>query len=246
MEEAPATDGVRAFLLDIEGTTTPIAFVYDVLFPYARRGLDAFLRAHAGDPEVRDALRLLREEHRSDAEAGLAPPPWPPDGGIEPALAYLGRLMDADRKSTALKALQGMVWQEGFRRGELEGQLYPDVPPALARWRRQGRSAFIYSSGSVLAQRLLFSRTPAGDLTPLLAGYFDTTTGPKKEAASYLRIATAIGLPPGEVFFVSDSADEVRAARSAGLRAALCARDAGPEPADAAVVRSFDVLAPGE
>jgi enolase-phosphatase E1 len=237
---------VRVFLLDVEGTTTPIAFVYGVLFPYARERLAGFLRAHAGDPEVRDALTRLRQEHRSDAEGNPGPPPWPADGAVDPAIAYLGWLMDADRKSTALKAVQGLVWQEGFRNRELQGEVYPDVPPALARWRRQGRSTFIYSSGSVLAQRLIFSRTPAGDLTPLLDGFFDTTTGPKKEAGSYRRIATEIGVAPGEVLFVSDSADEVSAALDAGLRAALCARDAAPALADAAVVRSFDVLAPGE
>ena len=129
----------------------------------------------------------------------------------------------------------------------MQGQVYPDVPPALARWRRQGRSTFIYSSGSVLAQRLIFSRTEAGDLTPLLGGYFDTTTGPKKEAG---QLPPHRGgdrrCPPGDVLFVSDSADEVSAALGAGLRAALCARDGTPSTADAPVVRSFDVLAPGE
>jgi enolase-phosphatase E1 len=242
----PDTHGVRAFLLDVEGTTTPIAFVYDVLFPYARRELAGFLRAHARDSEVDDAVRRLRQEHRSDVEGSLAPPPWPAEDEIGPALAYLEWLMDADRKSTALKALQGLVWQEGFRRGDLQGQVYPDVAPALARWRRQGRTTFIYSSGSVLAQRLLFSRTEAGDLTPLLNGYFDTTTGPKKEAGSYRSIAAEIGVAPGEVLFVSDSVDEVSAALRAGLRAALCARDGATAVTGAAIIRSFDVLAPAE
>ena len=241
----PDTRGVRAFLLDIEGTTTPITFVYDVLFPYARREIAGLLGAHAGDHDVRDAVRRLREEHRSDVEHGLAPPPWPADGELVPAIAYLEWLMDADGKSTALKALQGMVWEEGFRRGELQGQVYPDVPMALARWRGQGRSTFIYSSGSVLAQRLIFSRTEAGDLTPLLRGYFDTTTGPKKEAGSYRRIAENIGLPPAAVLFVSDREDEIAAARAAGMRAALCARDPGDAaPPDS--IQSFDALAPGE
>jgi enolase-phosphatase E1 len=242
----PDSRGVRAFLLDIEGTTTPIAFVYEVLFPYARRGLPGFLRAHAGDPEVRDALRHLREEHEADVEARRAPPPWPPDAGADGALAYLEWLMEADRKSTGLKALQGLVWREGSRSGDLQGQVYPDVPRALARWRREGRSTFIYSSGSVLAQRLIFSRTGDGDLTPLLAGYFDTTSGPKKEAASYRRIAAEIGAHPQDVMFVSDSLDEVQAALGAGLRAALCARDGAEAPPGVDVIRSFDALADGE
>lgn len=246
MTAIPDTRGVRAFLLDVEGTTTPIAFVYDVLFPYARQHLATFLRAHSGEPGVRDAIRRLRDEHRADLGGRGAPPAWPPNEEVEAALRYLHWLMDADRKSTALKALQGMVWQEGFRRAELQGQVYPDVPVALARWRGQGRSAFIYSSGSVLAQRLIFSRTEAGDLTPLLAGYFDTTTGPKKESASYGRIAAEIGVDPGDVFFVSDSADEVAASRGAGLRAALCARDGTGPSTETEVVRSFDALAPRE
>ena len=233
---------MRAFLLDVEGTTTPVSFVYDVLFPYARREMAGFLRAHAGEPEVDEALRRLRDEHRSE---GGAPPPWSAEGGIQPALVYLGWLMDADRKSTALKALQGRVWQEGFRRGELRGRLYPDVAPALARWRRQGRSVFIYSSGSVLAQRLIFSQSEGGDLSPWIAGYFDTTTGPKRDAESYRRIAAKIGIDAGDVLFVSDSADEISAARDAGLRVALCARDGAPGTAGPAI-RSFDALAPGE
>lgn len=233
---------MRAFLLDIEGTTTPVAFVYDVLFPYARRALPGFLAAHESEPEVRAALARLREEHRS--ERGAAPP-WPADGGLPPALGYLRWLMDADRKSTALKALQGLLWQEGFREGALRGRLYPDIAPALARWRRQGRATFIYSSGSVLAQRLIFSKSDAGDLSPLIAGYFDTTTGPKKDAASYRAIAARMTLDPGEVMFVSDSLEEIAAARAAGMRAALCARE-GPDRAAPEAIGSFDALAPGE
>ena len=173
------------------------------------------------------------------------PPPWPAGGGLPPALDYLRWLMDADGKSTALKALQGLLWQEGFRQGELRGRLYPDVAPALARWQGQGRSTFIYSSGSVLAQRLIFSKSDAGDLSPLIAGYFDTTTGPKKDAASYGAIAARIGLDPGDVMFVSDSLEEIAAARAAGMRAALCARE-GTDRAAPEAIGSFDALAPGE
>lgn len=232
MSVPDGASGVRAFLLDVEGTTTPISFVYEVLFPYARRELPGFLRDHAREPAVADALRLLRDEGRLES-------------GIEPALDYARALMDADAKSTALKALQGVVWERGFAAGALQGQLYPDVARALARWRRQGRSTFIYSSGSVLAQRLLFAHSDQGDLSALIDGYFDTTTGPKKEAVSYGKIAAAIGVAPAEALFVSDSAEEIAAARAAGLRARLCVRDAGPDT-DAEALRSFDALAPGE
>lgn len=234
---------VRAFLVDIEGTTTPIAFVYDVLFPYARREMAGFLHAHADDRDLRDAIERLKAEHHADA-ARDDPPPWSEGREIDSALAYLGWLMDADRKSTALKATQGLVWREGFRRGDLTGDVYPDVPPALERWRRQGRTAFIYSSGSVLAQRLIFSTSRWGDLTPLISGYFDTTAGPKKEPASYLRIARDIGLPAEAILFVSDSGDEVQAALAAGLAAVLCAREGSPAVSGAPVIASFDSLAP--
>jgi enolase-phosphatase E1 len=232
------TRGVRAFLLDIEGTTTPVAFVYDVLFPYARREMTAFLRAGEGEPEVRAALALLREEHARESGA----PTWT---GESLPLAYIEWLMDADRKSTGLKALQGLVWRDGFRRGALTGQLYPDVPPAFERWRAGGRSIFIYSSGSVLAQRLLFSHSAAGDLTRFIDGYFDTTTGPKKEPDSYRLIAREIGVGPAAVLFVSDSAEEIEAALGAGMMVALCVREGtSAPPRGAAVIRSFDALAP--
>ena len=212
-----------------------MSFVYDVLFPYARRALPGFLAAHAGDPEVKEAVRALEAERAADITHGLAPP--------EGAAAYTAWLMDADRKSTGLKALQGLAWREGYATGALRGVVYPDVPPALARWRSQGRRVFIYSSGSVLAQRLLFSTTPDGDLTSFIDGYFDTTTGPKKEPDSYRRIAAAIGVDPGAVCFVSDSEEEVRAALAGGLQAALCVREGGPpNGAPAPVVGSFDAL----
>ena len=228
--------GVKAFLLDIEGTTTPVSFVYDVLFPYARRALPGFVSNRAADAEVSAAVRALDAERAADVARGLAPP--------EGTAAYLLWLMDSDRKSTGLKALQGLVWRDGYGKGELRGIVYPDVPRALARWRRRGRRIFIYSSGSVLAQRLIFSTTPDGDLTSFIDGYFDTTTGPKKDPDSYRRIAEQIGDDPAAVCFVSDSDEEVRAALAAGMAAVLCARDAPLTSAPAPVVRDFDVLSP--
>ena len=151
--------------------------------------------------------------------------------------------MDRDRKSTGLKSLQGRIWEGGFRAGALRAHVYPDVRPALERWRGQGRRVAIFSSGSVLAQRLLFAHTTEGDLTPMIDGYFDTTTGPKREAASYARIAAALGAPPAAVMFVSDVAAELDAARAAGLRTALCVREAAVPPAsDHPVLRSFGEL----
>jgi enolase-phosphatase E1 len=192
---------------------------------------------------LRGDLADLRREHAAEAGGAERPPEWSGDDDIDAATRYLHWLMDRDRKSTALKALQGRVWEQGFRSGELRAEVYDDVPPAFARWHEGGRGPWIFSSGSVLAQKLLFGHTRHGDLTPLIAGYFDTTTGPKKDAATYGRIAAAIGSAPAGILFVSDVAAELEAARSAGLRTALCVRET--TPADAGIfpiVRSFDAL----
>lgn len=198
---------IRAILLDIEGTTTPVTFVCDVLFPYARARLRAYLEAHATQPEIIADIAALRREHSADAQRAAenpsqnpTPPPWPdnPARITEHAATFALWLMDRDRKSTPLKSLQGRIWQAGYESGELRGQLYPDVVPALARWRRHGRRIAIFSSGSVQAQQLLFRHSTAGDLTLYLDAFFDTTTGPKQQPESYLRIAakmTALGAP---------------------------------------------------
>jgi enolase-phosphatase E1 len=236
--------GVRVLLLDVEGTTTAVSFVYDVLFPYARSRLEPYLREHAGRAEVQADLPALAQERARERDPDA--PPWSDasaEATLASAVAYATWLMDRDRKSTALKSLQGRIWEGGFRAGALRAHVYPDVPPALARWRGQGRASAIFSSGSVLAQRLLFAHTSAGDLTPLIAGYFDTTTGPKREGRSYARIAEALGAAPASVLFVSDVAEELDAAREAGLTTALCVREgAAPPPASHAVVRTFDDL----
>jgi len=228
-------------LLDVEGTTTAVSFVHGVLFPYARTALEPYLRAPAGDREVQSDLRALRAERTREADASA--PRWDDADAISSAIAYATWLMDRDRKSTGLKSLQGRIWEGGFRAGALRAHVYPDVRPALERWRGQGRRVAIFSSGSVLAQRLLFAHTTEGDLTPMIDGYFDTTTGPKREAASYARIAAALGAPPAAVMFVSDVAAELDAARAAGLRTALCVREAAVPPAsDHPVLRSFGEL----
>lgn len=202
---------MRGILLDIEGTTTPITFVYDVLFPFAR----AHTSEHLGEEDV----RALRREYEDDIKDGTTPPAW-----SDVPVAYVHWLMDRDRKSTALKNLQGKIWLDGYQRGELHGEVFADVPPALARWREQGIDVRIYSSGSILAQRLLFSSTKAGDLTKLLNGYFDTTTGPKVESQSYSAIAQAFACEAREILFVSDMVRELDAAAAAGMQTALCVR----------------------
>ena len=235
--------GIRVLLLDIEGTTTSTSFVYDVLFPFARAHLREFLQASANDQAIRDDIAALRAERRGEAEPGA--PEWP-QGTVAESLAaaagYAEWLMDRDRKSTALKSLQGRIWQGGYRSGALKSHAYPDVRPALERCRAQRQSVAIFSSGSVLAQRLLFAHTPDGDLTPLIHAYFDTTTGPKQAASSYRRIAEALRVAPGAVLFVSDVPGEVDAARTAGLETALCVRDGAAPATDHPVVRTFDEL----
>jgi enolase-phosphatase E1 len=235
--------GSRVLLLDVEGTTTAVTFVYDVLFPFARAHLREFLEAAAPDPAVREDIALLGAERRAEAEAGA--PEWR-DGGpetIASAAAYAEWLMDRDRKSTALKSLQGRIWEGGYRSGALQSHVYPDVRPALERCRAQGRPVAIFSSGSVLAQRLLFAHTTEGDLTPLLHAYFDTTTGPKTAARSYGRIAEALRVAPAAVLFVSDVAAELDAARTAGMGTALCVREGpAPTPSNHPVLRRFDEI----
>ena len=233
--------GPAFVLLDVEGTTTPVDFVFQVLFPHAHAHVGAFLGAHASDPDVARDVAGLRDEHARDEAAGLHPPDW--DGSVAGAAAYARWLMDQDRKLTALKSLQGRIWAEGYAQGQLRGQVYDDVPPALARWTQSGRRVAIFSSGSVLAQKLIFGRSDHGDLTPFLSAYFDTTTGAKREAESYRRIAAALGAAPGAGLFVSDVVAELDAARAAGLATALAVRTPpGPTGRGHPEVTSFDQL----
>lgn len=221
--------GIRAVLLDIEGTTTPMAFVYDVLFPFARAHLREFLETSAASPRIAEILDDLRAEHVRDEARHAYPPPWPPDAGTNEddraaAVAYLEWLMEQDRKSPALKALQGEIWDRGYRDGRLRGEMFDDVRPALDRWTSSGLRIFIYSSGSVLAQRWLFTTTQTGDLTAFIAGYFDTSVGAKIESSSYGRIVAALDLAPDAVLFISDMTRELDAARTARLQTLLIER----------------------
>ncbi len=239
----------RGILLDIEGTTTPVDFVYGMLFSFARARVESFIRQNLSRDDVRDDLKALRKEYASETAQTPDLPPWRDDSvdaQVASAVAYLHWLMDRDRKSTALKSLQGKIWEVGYRSGELRGQVYPDVSLAFARWRRQKRVIGIFSSGSVLAQKLLFAHSTAGDLTPFLGTYFDTTTGPKQEEESYRRIAKALRFAPGEILFLSDVVAELDAARRAGLETLLCARPGTAQPAAGThtIVQTFDELFP--
>lgn len=224
-----------AIILDIEGTTTPIDFVYEVLFPFARRNFPAFLR----ESDIGAEIAALREEHRHDPEQ---PPAWDDSNEIDSALDYVLWLMDRDRKSTGLKSLQGKIWEQGYSSGELTSEIYPDVKPAMEEWKRLGLRIAIYSSGSVLAQKLLFGHTADGDLTPLIDAWFDTRVGAKREVESYTRIADSLGIDPAEILFVSDVTAELDAAQKAGMKTALSIRPGNPPQPDAGgfqVVRSF-------
>jgi enolase-phosphatase E1 len=221
----PAASRARAILLDIEGTLTPVAFVTDVLFPYVRTHLRAHLDAHAGQPEHERLLARLRTEYLS-ASAG-AGPPWADDpGGARPddVVAGVGWLMDRDVKSTALKELQGRIWEDGYRRGALVGYVFDDVGPALRRWHDGQVTVAIFSSGSVLAQQLLLRHSSSGDLTKYVARHFDTRVGAKGDADSYRRIADEVGLPPMAIVFLSDVTRELDAALAAGMAVRLVVR----------------------
>ncbi len=221
----------KAILTDIEGTTSSIAFVKETLFPYARDHMAAFCRAHADRPDVRPHITAVRGDDPLD---------------LDGVIARLQAWIDEDRKATPLKALQGLIWRQGYADGAYQSHIYPDAVAGLRRWHAQGVPLYVYSSGSVPAQKLLFAHSTAGDLTPLFAGYFDTETGPKKETASYQAIVQKIGLAAGDILFLSDVAAELDAARAAGLQTVRLVRpEDGTAPgSDHREVASFGDVAP--
>jgi len=222
---------IKAILTDIEGTTSAVSFVFDVLFPYAARHLPGFVSEHAAEPAVAEQVEAVRHESGE------------PEASVERVVAILLEWIAEDRKATPLKALQGMVWEQGYRAGQLKGHVYPDAVEALRRWHAEGYRLYVYSSGSIQAQKLIFGCSEAGDLSPLFSGYFDTTSGPKREAGSYRRIVEAIGLPAEEVLFLSDVVQELDAAREAGLPTIGLAREGG-ELTGHPTVASFAVIDP--
>ena len=238
--------GVKSVLLDIEGTTTPIDFVHEVLFSYARREVRKFLNEHFDSEPVRSDIEVLREEHAVDERENRNPPALDVTQ-IESIATYVEWLIGRDSKSTGLKSLQGKIWRQGYLAGALKSQVYADVAPALRRWRANGLNVSIFSSGSVLAQQLLFAHTEAGDLTPLINNYFDTRVGKKGEADSYRHIAEALQLRSNEILFISDVVAELDAANEAGMKTLLSIRPGNPPQSSAtrySAIHNFDSLAP--
>jgi enolase-phosphatase E1 len=212
---------IRAVLTDIEGTTSALSFVKDVLFPYARRHIERFVRERAGEPQV---ATLLDETRR---EMGR------PEAELDAVIAQLIDWIDRDRKVTPLKALQGLIWEAGYAAGDFTGHVYEDAVTAMRVWQARDLRLYVYSSGSVHAQKLLFAHTDFGDLTPLFSGYFDTRIGAKAEAPSYQRIAGEIGVAPEKILFLSDVVVELDAARAAGMRTCQLVREGSLDPRSA-------------
>jgi enolase-phosphatase E1 len=226
------TPSIRAVLTDIEGTTSSISFVKDVLFPHAKSRLGSFIAENATDPTVAAALAEARD---------LAARPDLDQAGT---IALLQGWIDEDRKAKPLKTLQGMIWEDGYRSGALKGDVYPDAIAGLTAWKEAGLALYVYSSGSVLAQKLIFGFTRSGDLTPLFSGYFDTAIGSKLEASSYTAIANEIGLAPEEILFLSDNTRELDAARAAGMKTIGLDRGEAVIPPDQThpLVKTFDAI----
>jgi enolase-phosphatase E1 len=222
-------DGIQAVVTDIEGTTSSLAFVKDVLFPYARRSIPDFVRNHEAElGSIRSEIEaIVGQQNLSSSQI----------------VRILLQWMDEDRKITPLKSLQGMIWKTGYESGELQSHVYEDAVRGLRRWHASGLRLYVYSSGSVAAQKLLFAHTPYGDLLPLFSGYFDTTTGPKLESLSYARIAGSLDLAPRSIVFLSDHTGETRAAAAAGLQTRVLARE-GVEvnTTECPVANSFDEI----
>lgn len=219
---------VSAIVTDIEGTTSSIAFVHEVLFPYAAAELPGYVRAHAGEDEI----RALLDETRRDAGE--------PAADTERVIAILLQWIAEDRKATPLKALQGHIWRQGYEQGAFTGHIYADAVENLKRWHKAGVALYIYSSGSVAAQQLMFGNSDAGDLLPLFSGHFDTRIGHKRESASYRAIVEAVGLPADEILFLSDVVEELDAAREAGMQTLQLVREANMVTGTHDIARNFD------
>jgi enolase-phosphatase E1 len=239
----------RAVLLDIEGTTTPISFVHDILFPFARDHVRDYLLQHSKASEVQEDIAALLREHSLDQKRGEQPPQIDKaSSSIDAIVVYVDWLINRDRKSPALKSLQGKIWEQGYRDGTLKAPLFDDVVPNLRRLRNQGIRISIFSSGSVLAQKLLFRHTDTGDHTDLIDHYFDTGVGSKVSSSSYSEIARQLELLPVEIIFISDVTNELAASREAGMPTLLCLRRGNQPQSNAEqfqVIQSFSQILNG-
>ncbi|EPJ84250.1 2,3-diketo-5-methylthio-1-phosphopentane phosphatase [Pseudomonas sp. CFII64] len=220
---------IKAVLTDIEGTTSAVSFVLEVLFPFAAKHLPDFVLQHATEPAVAAQLQAVRADSNE------------PDASVEQVVEILLQWIAEDRKATPLKALQGMVWEQGYKAGQLKGHVYPDAVEALRRWYQEGYALYVYSSGSIQAQQLIFGCSEAGDLSGLFSGYFDTTSGAKRDPQSYKNITAAIGLPPEQIVFLSDIVEELDAAQAAGMQTCGLLRNGG-ELVGHSNVASFAVI----
>ena len=220
---------VKAIVTDIEGTTTSVSFVYDVLFPYARDHLPGYVTKHASDPEIIDQLEEIEKEVGRKLNQ-------------QQAIKKLIEWMDEDRKITPLKKIQGLIWEDGYNNRSFTGHIYDDVPPNLQRWHDMNILLYVYSSGSIKAQKLLFCNTIYGDLTGYFTDFFDTTTGNKRECKSYQRITAVGGCDAKDILFLSDLQQELDAAAAAGLKTILVNRDGQVEHGDTDMVKNFDEI----
>ena len=214
----------HGILLDIEGTTSSVSFVYDVMFPFVRRELDQYLCTNWDSAGLNEVCDLIAKDAGYESFTAWCGCKTEVSKQQQLLRAEVLRLMDSDIKATGLKALQGLIWQSGFESGEMRAHIYDDVLPAIQAWNEAGYDVRIFSSGSIAAQKLFFGHTVVGDVLHLFQGHYDTTTGPKKEAASYQAIAKDFGLPPAQILFLSDVPDELAAARTAKLQTGLCKR----------------------
>ena len=223
---------ISHILLDIEGTTCPVSFVSDVLFPYATHNIKRFAEQHHNRQDIKNIFNQARDELSNDASLSAAEQTqWLNNKATDwqGICDYLIYLISIDRKSTALKDLQGKIWRQGYEEGEIKSHLYPEAGQCFQEWRLQRKALAVYSSGSIEAQKLLYQHTESGDLRPLFLHWFDTHTGPKKEAQSYSLICTSMNVAPESVLFISDSGAECDAARQAGLRTLFSLREGNPD-----------------
>jgi enolase-phosphatase E1 len=221
---------IKAIVTDIEGTTSSLSFVKDVLFPYARANLADYLHRHKDESPVKKLLDDSCKEIGTELDT-------------DQLIAQLIQWIDEDKKVTPLKSLQGLIWEAGYQKGDFKGHVYPDAAAYLKTWKAKGLDLYIYSSGSVYAQKLLFAHTEYGDLTPLFSGYFDAHIGGKKEQDSYHKIAKQIGIPATQILFLSDIKEELDAAKAASFQTLWLIRDSTPDPqAEHHQIRSFDFI----